>query len=288
MKGGRVVHIRPATTADAADCARICFEAFAAIADRHGFPRDFDDTSEAAGLISSLIEDPRFFGVVAVGDGEIVGSNFLDERSTVASVGPVTVAPDIQNEGIGRRLMMAVLDRAREQHISAIRLVQSAYHTRSLGLYAKMGFDARDSFAVVQGSPPRYAGPVTVRPADESDLPACDTLCRRVHGIDRHDHVSDGVAARSARVAQRGGRITGYTTGVGLFGHSVAETTADLQALIADAEHYGGTGFLVPMRNTGLLRWCLHGGLRVVSTMNLMTMGEFHEPDGAYLASVGY
>jgi hypothetical protein len=30
----------PASPADAAECGRICFEAFATIADQHNFPRD--------------------------------------------------------------------------------------------------------------------------------------------------------------------------------------------------------------------------------------------------------
>jgi hypothetical protein len=106
--------------------------------------------------------------------------------------------------------------------------------------------------------------------------------------MDRHGEVTDSISAQSARVVLRGGRITAYTTGVGFFGHSVAETVADLQVLIADADEYAGTGFLVPTRNTRLLRWCLEGGLRVVSIMNLMTIGKFHEPAGAYLPSVGY
>jgi predicted N-acetyltransferase YhbS len=280
--------IRPVTQTDASICGRICFEAFAAIADQHRFPRDFQSPDVSTDLISSMIESPRFFGVVAERDGEVVGSNFLDERSAVVSVGPVTVAPNSQNDGVGRSLVTAVLGRARIRRVPAIRLMHSAYHSRSLSLYSKVGFEVRDSFAVVQGSRPQYAGTATVRLAHMADLRACDALCQRVHGMDRHGEVTDSISAQSARVVLRGGRITAYTTGVGFFGHSVAETVADLQVLIADADEYAGTGFLVPTRNTRLLRWCLEGGLRVVSIMNLMTIGKFHEPAGAYLPSVGY
>jgi len=44
----------------------------------------------------------------------------------------------------------------------------------------------------------------------------------------------------------------------------------------------------VPMRNTDLLRWCLEQRLRVVHMDNLMTTGFYREPNGAFLASVGY
>ncbi|HEX2284635.1 MAG TPA: N-acetyltransferase, partial [Mycobacterium sp.] len=80
----------------------------------------------------------------------------------------------------------------------------------------------------------------------------------------------------------------GYTTGVAFFAHSVAETNDDLLALIGAAESFDGPGFLLPMRNTELLRWCLGRGLRVVSMMNLMTIGLYQEPRGAFLASVLY
>jgi GNAT superfamily N-acetyltransferase len=51
------------------------------------------------------------WGVVAEIDGRIVGSNFLDERSPIGGVGQITVAPEGQNSGVGRKLMQAVLER---------------------------------------------------------------------------------------------------------------------------------------------------------------------------------
>jgi hypothetical protein len=109
-----------------------------------------------------------------------------------------------------------------------------------------------------------------------------------VHGHDRGGELRDALAAGTARVVERGGRITGYTTGIAFFAHSVAETNDDLQALIGVAEAFPGPGFLVPMRNTELLRWCLAQGLRVFYVMNLMTIGLYQEPRGAFLASVLY
>jgi hypothetical protein len=109
-----------------------------------------------------------------------------------------------------------------------------------------------------------------------------------VHGHDRSGEVRDAIAQGAARVVERHDRITGYTTGVALFGHSIAETNDDLIALIGAAEEFGGPGFLVPMTNTELLRWCLAHELRVVSMMNLMTIGLYQQPRGAFLASVLY
>jgi predicted N-acetyltransferase YhbS len=88
----------------------------------------------ATDLMTMLLSHPRFFSVVAELDGAVVGSNFLDERSPVAGLGPITVDPKVQNLRIGRRLMLAALDRVTERGLLGVRLLQSAYHGRSLAL----------------------------------------------------------------------------------------------------------------------------------------------------------
>ena len=170
-----------------------------------------------------------------------------------------------------------------------MRLLQVAYHNRSMSLYAKLGFDVQEPFAAMQGDPLALQIPgYEVRAASAADLDACNALCVRVHGHDRGGELRDAQAQGAAQVVERGGRITGYTTGIAFFAHSVAETNDDLHALIGAAAAFPGPGFLVPMRNTELLRWCLAHGLRVFYVMNLMTIGLYQEPRGAFLASVLY
>jgi predicted N-acetyltransferase YhbS len=281
--------VRPARAADSQECGRICHDAFAAIAGRHGFPPDFPSVEIATALLSELIAHPGFFSVVAEQDGRIAGSNFLDERSLIFGVGPVTVDPEVQDRQIGRALMRAVLERSAERHAPGVRLLQAAYHNRSMSLYAKLGFDIREPFAVMQGDPLALEIPgYTIRPATDADVEVCNGLCSHVHGHDRSGELRDAVAHGTARVVERLGRVTGYTTGIAVFAHSVGESNDDLAALIGAAEEFPGAGFLVPMRNTELLRWCLGQQLRVVSMMNLMTIGLYQEPRGAFLASVLY
>ena len=283
------VTVRGAVPADAQECGRICYEAFATVAARHGFPPDFPSVEAATGPIRWLIDHPGFFGVVADLDGRIVGSSFLDERSTISAIGPVSVDPAAQDRQVGRALMTAMLDRAAQRRAPGVRLLQIAYHNRSLSLYAKLGFDVRGSFAAMHGEPlgitiPGYA----VRAATKADEDACNALCMRVHGHDRAGELRDALADGSARVVERHGRITGYTTGITYFTHSVAETNDDLQALIGAAEQFGTPGFLVPLGNTQLFRWSLAHRLRVFFVVNMMTIGLYQEPAGAYLPSVGY
>ena len=281
--------LRPGSIEDACACGQICFDAFNSVANHHRFPPDFPSAEVAVGLMSMLLTHPGFYSVVAEIDGRVVGSNFLDERSAIAGVGPITVEPGVQNGGAGRRLMMDVLERAEQRGAPGVRLLQAAYHNRSLSLYAKLGFEIREPISTMQGPPIQAAFPgVTVRPATENDVDACNRLCRRVHGHDRRGELMDGLRQGSARVVERDGRVTGYTTLIGFFGHSVGETNADLKALICDASQYPGPGFLLPARNGELLRWCLSSGLRVVQPMTLMTVGLYNEPAGPYLPSILY
>ena len=133
--------LRPATAADAGECGRICFEAFASICDAHNFPRDFPSPEIASGVLGGMISHPGFYGVVVERDGKIVGLNFLDERSVVVGIGPVAVDPTVQNKGVGRALMKHVIDRGHSLGAPGIRLLQAAYHGRSLSLYtSRSGF----------------------------------------------------------------------------------------------------------------------------------------------------
>jgi hypothetical protein len=119
-----------------------------------------------------------------------------------------------------------------------------------------------------------------VRAAETSDLEECNRVCRTVHGHARSGQLKDAINHGTAIVVERGGKITGYATALAFFGHAVAETNQDLQALISSATSFAGPGILVPTRNPELFRWCLECGLRVVQPMTLMTIGLYNEPAG--------
>ncbi len=281
------VVVRQARPEDAAVCGQICYDAFNTLNQRHGFPCDFPAPEAPIGVLSRMFSHSGFYCVVAETGDRIAGSNCLDERATIAGVGPITVNSEVQNRGIGRRLMQAVMDRARDRGAAGVRLVQAAFHNRSLSLYTSLGFDVREPLSCMQGRTAQRNVPgCTVRSAQPADLDPCNELSRQVHGFDRGRDLAEAIQQGSALVVERGGRITGYTSALAFFGHTTAETNLDLKALIASVESFGGPGILVPSRNSALFRWCLANGLRVVQPMTLMTTGLYNEPSGAWLPSI--
>ncbi len=117
------VSVRVARMEDIAACGPICHTAFHEINTRHNFPPDLPSAEAAGGILTQMFSHPRFYCVVAEVDGKVAGSNCLDERSPIAGVGPITVDPSVQNRGVGRMLMQAVIERALARHSPGIRLV---------------------------------------------------------------------------------------------------------------------------------------------------------------------
>ena len=283
--------IRPGEVDDAAQCDAIHYEAFKTVSEHHNFPTEV--TPPDSGTLekwSKRISNPAYYVAVAELDGRIVGSNILDERDSIAGVGPITVDPSVQDNKIGRQLMEAVLLRSVEKQHPGVRLVQAAYNRRSLVLYAKLGFEVRETLASMQGPPLQLQIPGhEVRPATKTDLDFCNQLCRRVHGHERGGVLLDAIEQGTATVVEREDRITGYATVIGFSGYAVGESNSDLKVLIGGAPEFVGlAGFLLPTRNGELFRWCLQNGLKVVLPMTLMSLGLYNEPSGSFLASIYY
>ncbi|MEN3285437.1 MAG: hypothetical protein V7607_6577 [Solirubrobacteraceae bacterium] len=291
MEPRTAIELREMEPGDRDECARIVYEAFGGFQDHHRFPRDFPTLEAAVQLTSNFIAHPGIWGVVAEAEGRIVGSNFLDERAEITGVGPITVDPDAQGHGVGRRLMEAVMTRGAAAR--GMRLFQDSFNTQSLALYASLGFEVKEPAVVMSGvSRSGPAAGTEVRPLEEGDLQECESLCVSVHGFERTSELRDAlqIPVLSPFVALRDGRVTAYATTLTFFpaAYGVAETEQDMCALIAGALAAGGqpASFLLPTRQTSLLRWCLGEGLRIVKPMTYMTTGDYQEPDGCWIPSV--
>ena len=272
-------------------CGRICYEAFKGIAEAHNFRKDFPSLEMAIWLMGSLLENPGVFNVVAESEGRVIGSNHLMELDAIAAVGPITVDPSAQAKGAGRMLMQAVLDHGKTH--AGIRLLQDSFNMASLSLYASLGFDVREPLVLIEGTlkgetPPGYE----IRPIREEDYDACAALCRSVHGFDRLNELRHTPPVPNPFVALRNGRLTAYITAPQMWplNHAVAETEEDMRALLIGAGNQCAEplSVILPTRQATLFRWCLKNGMKVIKPMTLMSMGEYNEPRGCYLPSVGY
>jgi hypothetical protein len=117
-------------------------------------------------------------------------------------------------------------------------------------------------------------------------------LYERVHGFPRTNELRDALAMGSPIAALRAGHVTAYMA-VPTFwiaNHGVAETQADVQALLLGARRIieEPLSFLLPTRHAALFRWCLAEGFRAIKPMSLMVIGEYQEPRGSYFPSVLY
>jgi len=283
------VEIIPARPAHASDIARILFHAFGKISAEHGFPSDVDSL-ELGGMIAQLVTTrPDFTGFVAIDNGHVIGSNFIMLADEVGGIGPITIDPAHQGRQVGRRLMQAVIDAARAKGFQRLGLLQDSFNTRSLSLYASLGFTVREPAALIDIVPAEDIDP-GIRPLTADDLDAADALCVRLQKFSRRNETRAAIDGGFGPLAKlRNGKLCGYLI-PGIFGHANAESIADLVALLRNAAAHGGsaTKSLIPLRNGDLFRALLTARCRVVKVMNQMTLGDYTPPTGTWLPSIEY
>jgi predicted N-acetyltransferase YhbS len=272
------------------ELGRICYEAFTGIAEQRKFPHDFESLEQAVNVIGMLVERQDFYGVVALLDNKPIGSNFLSLTDPVAGVGPISVDPRIQSKGIGRALMQAVLDYARQSNISQIRLIQDSFNLISFSLYASLGFDMKETVMLMQAQ--AASGPDNrIRSASPLDLPEMDQLSRRLYKTSRQNEISAaltwGIPVFIREVEER---VTGYLI-PGILGHGVMETDEDALALITESARHlpqGQARFFFPLKLTSLYRKLLQRGCRAIKMNTLMAIGPYESPGGIWMPSVLY
>lgn len=283
------ITLAPAEPAHIDELGRICYEAFKDISDAHGFPQDVPSVQAGRQMMGMLVSRPDYYGVTAIADGQIVGSNFLSLSDPVAGVGPITVDCAFQGRDIGRMLMKDVMRYASEHGIASVRLVQDAYNPKSISLYASLGFDTKHALAVMRPVAAAEADP-TVRDATEADLDAMDSLCKRIYKVSRRNEVAAGIAHKfPVLVRVRDGRISAYLIPM-FFGHGVGESEADMLALAQEGARRMPERTLIfaPLEEADLFRTFLAAGFRTVKMMNLMTMGPYEAPSRVWIPSVLY
>ena len=156
-----------------------------------------------AGCYRRCSSHPQFYSVVA--EPSMVASSAATSSMNVptsSGVGPITVDPAVQIRNIGAAPDAGRNRPRRTKECRGVRLLQAGFHNRSLALYTKLGFRTREMVSVLQGVPlgQKFPG-YEVRTATPADVPACNRVCRRVHGFDREAELQ-----RCGRAEDRLGR----------------------------------------------------------------------------------
>lgn len=149
-------------------------------------------------------------GVVAESDGKLVGTAMCWRYGeNAATVGMVIVSPHCQGQGIGRKLMMALLDSLSD------RTVMLNATEEGLPLYTKLGFEPIGTIHQHQGkaSPmplPKLLPKERVRPLGGSDVEVVAELDRNASGMDRRNLLVSLVKVSKGVILDRDNEAVGF------------------------------------------------------------------------------
>lgn len=200
-----------------------------------------------------------------------------------ASAGMIIVAAEAQRQGIGGRLMEALLADAAGRTI----ILNSTRQGEAL--YTRLGFTPvgakHQHQAVLEQAPPPYDAPL--RAGGAADWTALRLLDRAGSGMDRALLLDALLAVADTMAIERDGQITGYACvrrwGRGVvIGPVIAETATDARALIAAlaARHVGEFVRIDVPSASGLSAWLENIiGLPKVDQATAMVLGRAPESD---------
>jgi GNAT superfamily N-acetyltransferase len=109
-------------------------------------------------------------------DGHLVGSNFIADWGSIGFFGPLTVRPDLWDQGIASRLMEATMQLFADRAIADSGLFTFPHSAKHLGLYQKFGYS------------PQHLTPVMAKPIDPAR-----NLLQGWHAVSTADPESDGL-----------------------------------------------------------------------------------------------
>jgi predicted N-acetyltransferase YhbS len=135
-KLSRAVEIRPMLEADVAAADTVMRVAFGTFL---GLPEPATFMGDASYVPNRFRADPES-AFTAVADGRVVGSSFAARWGSVGFFGPLTVAPELWDAGIGRRLMGPIMSCFETWGVTHAGLFTFAHSAKHVGFYQTLGF----------------------------------------------------------------------------------------------------------------------------------------------------
>ena len=170
-KLSRAVEIRPMNEADIASADEVMRVAFGTFL---GLPEPATFMGDASYVSNRFRSDPAS-AFTAVLDGRVVGSSFVARWGSLGFFGPLTVAPEVWDSGIGRRLMEPIMARFETWGVTHAGLFTFAHSAKHVGFYQTLGFWPGHLTAVMA----RELGPAASTPYAVA-APTDVTACRRI------------------------------------------------------------------------------------------------------------
>jgi len=249
------------------------------------------DASEAAALSAAFgwphrPADWQVFlqlgqGVACRREGRLVGTAMwfaLDDSHATISL--VQVAPDMQGQGLGRRLMQAVMENAAGRSLKLHATLEGA------GLYASLGFTPGGIVEQWQGNAAfQPCAAPGIRIATPEDRAAIGQLDQAATGLDRTRVLNTLTHNAAVAVAGPPDAVTGFVArrqfGRGaLIGPLVAPDAAIAVAL---AGFVAEPGFLrMELPSASLKPWATARGLACVGEVQAMTTGDWPTPSAPH------
>jgi GNAT superfamily N-acetyltransferase len=165
------VEIRPMNETDVATADAVMRVAFGTFL---GLPEPATFLGDASYVPNRFRADPAA-AFTAVLDGRVVGSSFVARWGSVGFFGPLTVAPEVWDSGVGRRLMEPIMSRFETWGVTHAGLFTFAHSAKHVGFYQSLGFWPGHLTAVMA----REVGPTGAAPYAVAG-PADTTACRRI------------------------------------------------------------------------------------------------------------
>jgi predicted N-acetyltransferase YhbS len=239
--------VRGFEPSDVEGAAYVMFEAFETFNKQRGLPPPFT-LGEATSIVGgqSLCTYLSVLVAISTSDDSVIGICTIDHRDTVASIGPVAVAPRWSDKKVGQAILRFAIEVDEAKHgVRSIMLQQDTSNLKSFCMYVKLGFAPVETCLYLTG----LADPVLSLPEEyalrrlhKDDAESCDLLFSTLFpGVSRLAQLTNSIEEASTAFCvteTMGGPIVAYTSGMDQFGHIVARDRGSFKALLIGASAY--------------------------------------------------